>query len=131
MTTPSAVTRTSVTNPASHGNDSAEPVIRNARLSKGSPALTQLSYGRPASAVPHCRTGARPPVAVWTTAQTRRFLKAAAGHRLFAAYHLIALQGLRRGEACGLRWADLDLDAGLAYITRQVQHVAGKLTACH
>ena len=76
------------------------------------------------------RTGARPPVAVWTTAQTRRFLKAAAGHRLFAAYHLIALRGLRRGEACGLRWADLDLDAGLAYLTRQVQHVAGKLTAC-
>jgi integrase len=76
------------------------------------------------------RTGARPPVAVWTTAQTRQFLKAAAGHRLYAAYQLIALRGLRRGEACGLRWADLDLDAGLAYITRQVQHVAGKLTAC-
>ncbi|HEX9540972.1 MAG TPA: site-specific integrase [Streptosporangiaceae bacterium] len=49
---------------------------------------------------------------------------------MFAAYQLIALRGLRRGEACGLRWADLDLDAGLAYITRQVQHVAGKLTAC-
>jgi integrase len=76
------------------------------------------------------RTGARPPVAVWTTAQTRRFLKSARSHPLFAAYQLIALRGLRRGEACGLRWADLDLDAGLAYITRQVQHVAGKLTAC-
>jgi integrase len=76
------------------------------------------------------RTGARPPVAVWTTAQTRRFLTAASGHPLFPAYQLIALRGLRRGEACGLRWADLDLDAGLAYITRQIQHVAGKLTAC-
>ena len=76
------------------------------------------------------RTGDRPPVAVWTTAQTRRFLKSACSHRLFAAYQLIALRGLRRGEACGLRWADLDLDAGLAYITPQVQHVAGKLTAC-
>jgi len=76
------------------------------------------------------RTGDRPPVAVWTTAQTRRFLRSARSHKLFAAYQLIALRGLRRGEACGLRWADLDLDAGLAYITRQVQHVAGKLTAC-
>ena len=76
------------------------------------------------------RAGARPPVAVWTTAQTRRFLRSAGGHRLFAVYQLIALRGLRRGEACGLCWADLDLDAGLAYITRQVQHVAGKLTAC-
>jgi len=76
------------------------------------------------------RTGTRPPVAVWTTAQTRRFLKTAAAHRLFPAYQLIALRGLRRGEACGLRWADLDLEAGLAYITRQIQHVAGKLTVC-
>jgi integrase len=72
----------------------------------------------------------RPPVAVWTTAQTRQFLKSAVGHRLFAAYQLIALRGLRRGEACGLRWADLDLDAGLACITRQVQHVTGELAAC-
>jgi integrase len=76
------------------------------------------------------RAGDRPPVAVWTTAQTRRFLKSARGHRLFAAYQLIALRGLRRGEACGLCWADLDLDAGLAYVTRQVQHIGGKLTAC-
>ena len=73
------------------------------------------------------RTGIRPPVAVWTTAQTRRFLKAIAEHRLYAVYQVIALHGLRRGEACGLRWADLDLDAGLAYITRQLQHVAGRL----
>ncbi len=49
---------------------------------------------------------------------------------LYAAYQLIALRGLRRGEARGLRWADLDLDAGLAYITRQVQRTRGKLTAC-
>jgi integrase len=76
------------------------------------------------------RTGIRPPVAVWTTAQTRRFLKFIAGHRLYAAYQLTALHGLRRGEACGLRWADLDLDAGLAYISRQLQYVAGKLTEC-
>jgi integrase len=76
------------------------------------------------------RTGVRPPVAVWTTAQTRRFLRSAAGHRLYAAYWLIALRGLRRGEACGLRWDDLDLDAGMAYVTRQVQHIGGKLTAC-
>jgi integrase len=76
------------------------------------------------------RTGDRPPVAVWTTSQTRRFLKTTARHRLHLAYRLIALRGLRRGEACGLRWADLDLDAGLAYITRQIQHIGGKLTDC-
>ena len=67
------------------------------------------------------RTGKRPAVAVWTPTQTRRFLRSVAGHPLFAAFHLLALRGLRRGEACGLRWSDLDLDAGLAYIARQVQ----------
>lgn len=56
------------------------------------------------------RTGIRPPVAVWTPAQTARFLDAIRGHRLYAAYHLIALRGLRRGEAAGLRWCDIDLD---------------------
>ncbi|TDB85772.1 hypothetical protein E1264_20060 [Actinomadura sp. KC216] len=56
------------------------------------------------------KTGERPPVAVWTAAQTAQFLDAIAAHRLYAAYHLIALRGLRRGEAAGLRWCDVDLD---------------------
>jgi integrase len=76
------------------------------------------------------RTGQRPAVAVWTPAQTRRFLESIAGHPLYTAFLVMALRGLRRGEACGLRWSDLDLDAGLAYISRQVQQVNGVLTAC-
>lgn len=54
-------------------------------------------------------------------AQLAQFLASIASHRLFAVFHLIAMRGLRRGEACGLRWEDLDLDEGLAYISRQVQ----------
>lgn len=65
------------------------------------------------------RTGVRPPVAVWTAAQTARFLASCREHRLYAAYHLIALRGLRRGETIGLRWCDLDLDRGIGYICRQ------------
>ena len=56
------------------------------------------------------RSGERPPVAVWTTRQTAQFLASIQEHRLYAAYHLIALRGLRRGEAAGLRWCDVDLD---------------------
>ena len=56
------------------------------------------------------RTGERPAVAVWTAAQTAQFLNTIEDHRLYAAYHLIALRGLRRGEAAGLRWCDVDLD---------------------
>ena len=32
---------------------------------------------------------------------------------------LIALRGLRRGEAAGLRWCDLDLNAGTLTIAQQ------------
>ncbi|HYT10451.1 MAG TPA: tyrosine-type recombinase/integrase [Mycobacteriales bacterium] len=49
------------------------------------------------------------PVMVWTPEQTGHFLDFAAGDRLYPLYHLIAFRGLRRGEACGLHWADLNL----------------------
>ena len=76
------------------------------------------------------RTGIRPAVAVWTPAQTAAFLNAIRGHRLYAAYHLIALRGLRRGEACGLRWCDIDLDAATAIISWQLQQHGGHITLC-
>jgi integrase len=76
------------------------------------------------------RTGERPAVAVWTAAQTAQFLTSAEGHRLYAAFHLIALRGLRRGEAAGLRWCDLDLDAKTAVITQQLQQHDGRLVIC-
>jgi len=41
----------------------------------------------------------RPPVAMWTAQQTAQFLASIEDHRLYAAYHLIALRGLRSGEA--------------------------------
>jgi integrase len=70
------------------------------------------------------RTGTAPsPVMVWTPEQTGAFLDAAAGDRLYALYHLIAHRGLRRGEACGLHWTDLDLDNAALTVTWQiVQH---------
>lgn len=59
-------------------------------------------------------------VMVWTPAQTGQFLDAAAEHRLYALFHLIAHRGLRRGEACGLHWTDLDLDNGHLTVTWQI-----------
>jgi integrase len=76
------------------------------------------------------RTGIRPSVAVWTPAQTAAFLNAIQGHRLYAAYHLIALRGLRRGEAAGLRCCDVDLDTGTAIISWQLQQYDGHVALC-
>jgi len=76
------------------------------------------------------RTGERPAVAVWTAAQTAQFLHSIEEHRLYAAYHLIALRGLRRGEAAGLRWCDIDLDGKTAMIAQQLQQYDGRLAIC-
>jgi integrase len=66
-------------------------------------------------------------VMVWTPEQTRLFLEEARSHRLLALYRLIRLRGLRRGEACGLRWKDVDLDAGSARIAWQLVQLAGQV----
>jgi integrase len=59
-------------------------------------------------------------VMVWTPQQLGAFLDAAEDDRLYALFHLIAHRGLRRGEACGSRWTDIDLDAGTATIAKQL-----------
>ena len=68
-------------------------------------------------------------MAVWTAAQTAQFLRQVRGHRLYALFHLTALRGLRRAEAAGLTWGDLDLDAGTLTVTRQLQQLGGRLAA--
>ena len=47
---------------------------------------------------------------VWTPEQAGAFLDFAADDELYALWHLIAFRGLRRSEAVGLPWADVDLD---------------------
>jgi integrase len=74
------------------------------------------------------REGWRPAVGVWTAAQTAEFLRLARGHRLYALFHLVALRGLRRGEAAGLRWSDLDLDAGTLTVSGQLRQLGGRMT---
>ncbi len=75
-------------------------------------------------------TRVRPPVAVWTPAQTAAFLNSIRSDRLCAVYHLIALRGLRRGEAAGLRRRDVDLDGGAIMICQQLQQYGGHLAVC-
>jgi len=110
------------------------------RLIRDNPArYLKLPKGRRPSAVVWTkrrvqewrRTRERPVVAVSTPAQLAEFLSSIAGHPMFAAYHLIAMRGLRRGEACGLTCDDLDLDEGIAYISQQLQRGSdGQLRAC-
>lgn len=49
---------------------------------------------------------------VWTAEELRTFLDHVADNRLYACYLLAATTGMRRGELLGLRWTDVDLEAG-------------------
>src|SRR5215216_1793952 len=69
---------------------------------------------------PRASAMARPTMTTWTADQLRAFLDYTAEHRLHAAYVLLATTGMRRGEALGLRWSDVDLTTGRASITQTV-----------
>jgi len=46
----------------------------------------------------------------WAPQQLRAFLEHVGDDRLYPLWHLLASTGMRRGEAVGLRWIDLDLE---------------------
>src|SRR5215211_4193069 len=50
--------------------------------------------------------------------QTRAFLEAVSGDRLEALYVVAVTAGLRAGELLGLKWEDLDLEAGTLHVRR-------------
>lgn len=60
------------------------------------------------------------PSMVWTVEQTRAFLAFAREHRFYPIFMLIAHCGLRRGEAVGLRWQDVDAVSGVIDIRQQI-----------
>lgn len=87
-----------------------------------------------------CRSVSRPslpkrPGSVWTPDETRTFLHTAM-HRpiltragdtgktrpdeLSPLWHFLALEGMRRGEALGLRWQDVNWDRGTVHIAQTV-----------
>ena len=55
--------------------------------------------------------------------QARALLEAAKGDRYEALYVLCLTAGLRQGEALGLKWSDIDFDAGVLRVNRQLQRV--------
>jgi hypothetical protein len=64
---------------------------------------------------------------VWGPAEVRAFLAATGGHRLHVLWRLVLLAGLRRGEACGLRWQDINLDAGRLRVAQTVLQLGGRV----
>jgi integrase len=57
--------------------------------------------------------------------QVRALFEAASGDRLEALYVLAVTAGLRRGELQGLKWDDLDLEAGMLQVRRTLSEPKG------
>ena len=60
-------------------------------------------------------------------AQARAFLDAVRGDRLEALYTVALALGLRQGEALGLRWDDVDVEAGVLHVRHALQRIDSKL----
>ena len=54
----------------------------------------------------------------WSAEQLAAFLTSQHDDRHYALWHTLAMTGMRRGEALGLRWQDVDLEAGRLSVRR-------------
>lgn len=61
-----------------------------------------------------------------TLEELQRFFDTVEGDRHEVAYVIAGTYGLRRGEVLGLRWSDIDEEAGVFHVRQQVQRVDGK-----
>ncbi len=63
---------------------------------------------------------AAPEMTTWSGAELVRFLDWTEGDRYNIAWAFLATTGMRRGEALGLTWEDIDFDANKASIRRAI-----------
>jgi integrase len=63
----------------------------------------------------------------WSADEALAFLRAAKDDLLYPAFVLLILYGMRRGEVLGLRWQDIDLEAGNLRVRQQIQRIQGQL----
>lgn len=64
---------------------------------------------------------------VWSAKQLRAFLDLTEADRLGALWRLAAMTGMRRGELCGLRWQDVDLDGASVTVSQVAVMVGSEL----
>jgi len=78
-----------------------------------------------AAAVKPPRVASPKEMRTWSAQELEAFLTFVRGDDLFALWRLAAVTGMRRGEACGLRWSDTDLDAGTVTIAQTLLAAGG------
>ncbi len=68
----------------------------------------------------------RPKARPWEAAELGQFLDSIGSHRLGALFETIAGTGMRRGEAVGLRWEDIDLTRRVIVVRQQLVQESGR-----
>lgn len=84
-----------------------------------------LSFNPASDATPAAQL--RPEPKAWTPDEVRAVLAAAVEDRWAALFVVAASTALRRGELVGMRWSDLDLEAGALTISRNVTVADGRV----
>lgn len=92
-------------------------------------AVTEELMPKNVAALVRVPKGRKHKVKPWTVEEARRFLESArsGGDPLYAAYVLILVLGLRKGEVLGLSWEAVDLDVAELDIGWQIQRVRRQL----
>jgi integrase len=94
-----------------------------------SQAMTDGIISRNVASPVKLPTNRRRRKATWSSDEARRFLESARqdGDPFYAAYVLVLVLGLRKGELLGLAWEDVDFEAGELAVGWQLQRVGTKL----
>lgn len=66
----------------------------------------------------------------WQPEELGAFLDSVQTDRLAALFETVAASGMRRGEACGLRWHDIDAALGIITVRQQLTERAGDNSLC-
>jgi integrase len=77
---------------------------------------------------PSAKAAAAPEMHIWTADEMRAFLdqRSRAGDGLVIAWSLLVSTGVRRGEALGLRWADVDFEGSRVLVRRSATVIRRK-----
>ena len=63
---------------------------------------------------------------VWTPQQVATFLDTAQAHRMYTAFYLALMTGMRRGELMGLKWEDIDFERARLTVRNNLVEVQGE-----
>ena len=80
-----------------------------------------------AASPPSAKAARAPEVSWWTPAELSRFLESTASESLGPLFRLAAMTGMRRGEVCGLRWNDVDVEHARLEVRQQLTTVNGTM----